>query len=126
VGVDHGGFDIFMSQEFLHRSDIVPILEQVGGEGMAKGMGGDRFIDFRSAGRSFDRSLKVRFVQMVTLFDPAHRVYRENGRWKYVLPGKFPVGIWILSFQGIGEINRPVSIEQITLMLCPDLVKLKA
>jgi hypothetical protein len=75
VGVDHGSFDVFVAEKFLYRANVVPVLEEVSGEGMTEDMRGDRFFDFRSAGGSFNRSLKVRFVQMVTLSDPAHRVY---------------------------------------------------
>ena len=37
MGVDHGGFDIFMSKEFLNGADVVVVLEEVGGEGVPKG-----------------------------------------------------------------------------------------
>ena len=38
VGVDHRCFDASMAQEFLDRSDIVPVFEEVGGEGMSERM----------------------------------------------------------------------------------------
>ena len=45
MGVDHGGFDILVSEEFLNGADIVSVLEEVGGEGVAKGVGGDLLVD---------------------------------------------------------------------------------
>jgi len=41
VGVDHGGLEIGMAEKFLHSSNIVPVLEKVGGKAMAKGVTGD-------------------------------------------------------------------------------------
>jgi hypothetical protein len=35
VRVEHGGTDVLVSQEFLHRADIVAIFQQMCGEGMA-------------------------------------------------------------------------------------------
>jgi hypothetical protein len=34
VGVDHGGFDIFVSEQFLDGTNIVTVLQKLGGEGM--------------------------------------------------------------------------------------------
>ena len=42
--IDHGGLDIFMAEEFLHGADIVSILKQVGGEGVAEGVATDGFV----------------------------------------------------------------------------------
>jgi hypothetical protein len=38
MGIDHRGFDIGMTQKFLHRADVVAILEQMRCEGMAEGV----------------------------------------------------------------------------------------
>jgi hypothetical protein len=37
VGVDHGGFDILVTGEFLDGTDVVAALQEVSGEGMAIG-----------------------------------------------------------------------------------------
>ena len=37
VGVDHGGFYILVSEQFLYGADVVSVLEEVGGEGVPKG-----------------------------------------------------------------------------------------
>ena len=57
VGVDHGGTDIFMAEEFLNGADVVPVLEEMGGEGMAKGVAGDALLDFGFGGGFLDGSL---------------------------------------------------------------------
>ena len=45
MGVDHGGPHILMTQQLLYRANIVPILQEVGGEGMSEGMTGSVFRD---------------------------------------------------------------------------------
>jgi hypothetical protein len=47
MGVDHGGFDILLTEEFLDGADIVAIPEELGGERMAEGMRGNGFIQAR-------------------------------------------------------------------------------
>ena len=37
VGVDHGGRDIGVAEQFLHRADVLAGFEQMGGEGVDGG-----------------------------------------------------------------------------------------
>ena len=45
VGIDHGGFDVFVAEEFLDGADVVAALEEVGGEGVAEGVATDALRD---------------------------------------------------------------------------------
>jgi hypothetical protein len=45
MGINHRCLDVFMSQQFLHRTDIVAILEQMSGKGMAKGVATYSFLN---------------------------------------------------------------------------------
>jgi hypothetical protein len=47
VGVDFGGFDIGVAKQFLDGADVFSGFEQVGGEGVAEGVGSDPFGDIR-------------------------------------------------------------------------------
>jgi hypothetical protein len=38
MGIDHGGFDILVAQQFLDGADIVMVFQQVRGEAMPEGM----------------------------------------------------------------------------------------
>lgn len=38
MGVDHGGFDVAVAEEFLDGADVVAVFDEVGGEGMAEGV----------------------------------------------------------------------------------------
>ena len=57
MGVDHGGADIFVTKQFLHGTDIIPILEQVGGKGVPEGMAGYTFAYSGCPGSFFDGAL---------------------------------------------------------------------
>ena len=41
LGVDYGGFDVAVTEEFLNSADVVAALEEVGGEGVAEGVATD-------------------------------------------------------------------------------------
>ena len=51
MGVDHGGFYIFVAEELLDGANVVTGLQEVGGEGVSEGMGGNVFVDFCGGGR---------------------------------------------------------------------------
>ena len=57
MGVDHGCFHILMAHQLLNRADVLAALQQVGGEGMAEGVGRSRLCD---AGRQ--HSVAHRFL----------------------------------------------------------------
>lgn len=102
MSIDHGSFDVFMTQEFLDSANVIAVFEEMSGKGMAKSMRGDELVDFCGASGLFDSPLKVCLVQMVALLDAANGVDGENGRGEDVLPGEFPVGVRVFAFQGIG------------------------
>ena len=54
MGVDHGGFDVFVTEEFLDGADIVAALEEVGSEGVAEGVASDSFLDMGCSNGLFD------------------------------------------------------------------------
>lgn len=50
VGIYLSSRDIFMSQEFLNRSEINSLVEQIRGETVAKSMGGGKHRNSRKLG----------------------------------------------------------------------------
>jgi hypothetical protein len=62
--VNHRRADIRMAEQFLNRSNIVPVLEQKRRKGMAEGVAADPLRDPRPADRESDRALHDGFVQM--------------------------------------------------------------
>lgn len=47
VGVDLGGGDVLVPQQFLDGADVVALLQQPRGEAVAEGVCLDRFVDVR-------------------------------------------------------------------------------
>jgi len=51
MGVDHGGVDVFVTEEFLHCSQVIAVFKQVRGKAVPKGVHCGRLRDtglFRS------------------------------------------------------------------------------
>jgi len=44
VGVEHGGFEIAVADEFLDGSDVSAVLREVGREGVTEGVGRDALV----------------------------------------------------------------------------------
>jgi len=45
MGIDHCGFDILVTEKFLHGADIISCFKQVSGKAMAEGMWADIFMN---------------------------------------------------------------------------------
>ena len=101
MGVDHGRFDIFVSEQFLNSTNVVAILEQMGGKAMAKGMATDAFIDVRFLSCLLNGFLLAAVIEMVAAGDLTARIDLELARRKNILPNPLTICIGILSLQCI-------------------------
>lgn len=45
MGVNHGGFDIFVAQQFLDGADVVAVLQEMSGKTIAEGVATDPLGD---------------------------------------------------------------------------------
>jgi hypothetical protein len=59
VGIDPGRFQAGVTEEFLNDADVVIGLQQVGGKGVAEGVGGDALENLRPAYGIIERFLKI-------------------------------------------------------------------
>jgi hypothetical protein len=116
MGVDHGGGDIFVAEEFLNGTDIIATLKQVGSETVAQGVGADRFMDTGLTGRLSDGFTQATFIQVMPADLTGARVNREMVRRKHVLPAPLAVGVEIFAFQSIGQVNSAMAAGQVFLM----------
>ncbi len=66
MGVDHGSSDVGMAEERLDRSDVVVGLQEMGGKGVAKGVGGNPLQDTAVFHCSMQSFLYGFFVQMIS------------------------------------------------------------
>ena len=74
-------------QEFLDRSDVVVILEEVGGEGVAKRVATDWLGDPRTKRGGLDCALKDGFMQVVAAVLASHPLDVDARRRKDPPPG---------------------------------------
>ena len=74
MGIDHRGFDIFMSKQFLHCTYIVPGLQEMCGKAVPEGMRTHRFVYFRQLDGCSDRPLQATGIQVVAAGDSTARV----------------------------------------------------
>ena len=95
MGVDHGGFDVFVTEEFLDGADIVAALEEVGCEGMAEGVAADAFGNGCRSYGLFKCFLESAFVEMVALPSFGVGVLDAAGRGEDPLPNTLFVRVWI-------------------------------
>ena len=63
--VDHGRLHIAMAEELLNGSDVVPVLDQTGGEGVPERLAGRALGESGFAHCHLDRLLPKRFVEVV-------------------------------------------------------------
>jgi len=89
VGVDHGGFDVFVAEQFLDGADVAAALQEVGGEGMTESVRGDGFVNFCELGGAANCFLQDAWVYMVAhgLFGAGVSGKRDSG--EEVLPHFF-------------------------------------
>jgi hypothetical protein len=106
VGVDHGGGDVAVAKEFLDGADVVAGFEKVGGEGVAEGVGTDRFGKAGREGGLADGALHDGVVKVMAtallggLVDVLARGREEP------LPRPFAGGSRELAFEAVREFNE--------------------
>ena len=95
MGINHGGTDVFVAQQFLNCTNIVSVLQEMGGEAVTKCMTADEFINPGHLRSFLDRFIQTALMNMMTPLDTASWVNGDGFSWKHILPGEFPVGVFI-------------------------------
>ena len=113
MGRDHGGTHILVSQEFLHRTDIVAVLQKMGGETVAQGVTAPTFWDAYALESLLHGSLPHRFRHMVSALNTSTRIDCAFGRGKDLLPDPGCTGMGVLTITGVRHGHLPVSCEAI-------------
>lgn len=116
MSVDHGGFDVFVSEEFLDGADVIIVLQKMGGKRVSEGVGGDVFVYLGTTGGFPDGFLDYCFVKMMAAGDASSFVFGEFGGGKKVLPDPVPVCIWVFAFKGVWKISRSKTVGEIFLV----------
>ena len=106
MSVDHRCADVPVTEELLDGADVVVVLEEVGGEGVAKRVTGRALRDGRPAHGFLYRPLQRGLVQVVPAPLARGAVHVETGRWEHPLPGPLPPGVRVLARQRPRELQR--------------------
>ena len=126
VGVDHGGRDILVAQELLDGADVVAVLEQVGGEAVAKRVWGDGLGDVGSSGGLAHGPLDQGLVDMVATGLAGSGVAVVAGGGEYPLPPPLGGSAGIFRPQGIRQGDPAGAFEQVDAMDLADYVQVAA
>lgn len=124
VGVDHGGFYIFVAEEFLNGADVVAGFQEMGGKGVAECMWRDAFVKtslFCSSAHGF---LQAAFVSVVTSEVASARVRGESWSGEEPLPGPFMGGVGVFSVYRVGHRDAGKPLSQVVFVDAPGLLKL--
>ena len=100
VGVDHRRGHVLVAEELLHGADVVAVLQEMGGEGVAEGVAGRRLGDPGEADGGAHGLLEDRLVEVVAAVLASLAVEVGAGGGEDPLPGSLPAGVGVLAAQG--------------------------
>jgi hypothetical protein len=84
VGVNHGGADVFVAQEFLNGANVIARFQKVRGETVSKRVNAGRFRQPGGPNRIFHGALKGRFMDMVARHLPLRGLLKCFGRGTHI------------------------------------------
>ena len=117
MGVDHGGFDILVSKQFLNGPNVVALLEQVRGRAVTKGMATHRLVcEVGQMSGSTYGLLQAALIGMVTAHNIRARVEGEAFGGEDILPGPLAGGVGVFLIESIGQVDSSVALLDILLV----------
>ena len=81
VKVDLGGFDAVVAEEFLHLGDAGTTGEEVCGEAVPEGVGGDALMQSGFAGGEFEGFAEGVYMDVMAAVDTGARIGAVAGGW---------------------------------------------
>src|SRR5688572_24827836 len=116
MSVDHGCSDVFMSEQFLNRANVVAVLEEMSGERMPEGVAAHTFVKAGFLGGLFHCALEGGFIEVVTALNATARVKRTPGGGKNVLPEEITGSVWVFSLECVREVDFTIALSQVLFM----------
>lgn len=124
----------FVAEEFLDGADVPSAVlrvnsagfEEVDGEAVAEGVGGDVFADFGSQGGLAHGLLHAAFIQVMAADDAREGVDGKAVGGEDVLPDPFAGGVGVFFGQGVGEVDGAVVGGQVGVVQLLGLLELEA
>src|SRR5690606_25519091 len=94
---------VAMAQKPLHRANVIPIFEQMGGEAVPQRMACSGFSDTGDSHGLLDRPLNHRFMQVMPTSNAGARINRRLPSGKHKLPAERTVSIRVFSPQRVWQ-----------------------
>src|SRR5688572_14047996 len=102
MGVDLSRRDVLVTQQFLHRADVVSSLQQVCRERVPKSVRRNRSFDAGGTCSCAHLALNTFLVDMMTSQFASPGIDRGADRREHVLPAPLQMSAWILAIQCVG------------------------
>ena len=116
VRVDHGGGDVLVPEQLLHRPNVVAGFEQMRRkrvpERVRRRMLGDSGHAYRLLHGTLDRLR----IGMMAAFDARARIDRAHGRGENVLPCPLAPGVRVFPGERVGQENLAALVPKISLV----------
>ncbi len=110
MGIDHSGGYIPMTQQGLYHTNIRSAFQKMGCKTVAEGMSADFFVDLCLSHSCLDGLIDNGWIDMVTPDDTGSRVSGQGAGRENILPPPFFCGIWILSGEGMGQVDLAIAL----------------
>jgi hypothetical protein len=121
VCIHHGGVHIFVPEEFLHRPDVIALLQQMRGKTVSEGLATDVFVEPHRTSCLTHSLLQSTLTRVMAADHPRMRVLRQTIGRKDVRPDPESAGTRILTFQRERSINRANPLSDILRMYALDV-----
>src|SRR6266404_4127219 len=105
MSVDHGRRHVTMTEQFLDCPDVVPVLQQVGGERVAEGVAPCGLRDARRAYSVADGALEDGFVEMMAPVLPGLVITVQPGGGEHPLPRPLPSRVRVLPAEAAWQLD---------------------
>jgi hypothetical protein len=102
MGVDLGGLDILVTEEFLHSSNVIAPFQQVRSEAVPKDVRCDMFGDGRLDRCPTNSLLKPAFIQVMPTYNFGAGIYGGLFGRKDILPVSLTFGVGVFAGQRKG------------------------
>lgn len=124
MDVLHGGLQALVPQKLLNGSDVRPVLQKVGGEGVTQRVTGGTFFNARRVDRLFHGALHRGVGAVVASGCVAPGILGERRGRKHILPGPFGWRPRILLGEGLGEVYAADPVRTVFLILGLDSMEM--
>ena len=103
MGVDHGGSHVVVAEQFLHRTDVIAVFNQVRSERMPERVAGCPFRKLGLANGPLEDLLQDGFVHMMPPLFAGLRVLPAVFLREHPLSAPFLGRVGILAVEGVGQ-----------------------